>query len=140
MGREAWAADCCCSPPDSRPRGACREPCGLPRRSRSSSSICQARLLQAAKGIPAWREPLLVPLVVTTGLAEGGGLFFAAAPWHQAGTPWLLAGFGALVLARVLVWLAYRRNLAHTLASGATEALDRAGRVLQIAGTRFRSR
>ena len=24
-------------------------------------------MLQAAKGIPAWREPLLVPLVVTTG-------------------------------------------------------------------------
>ena len=38
---------------------------------------CQARLLQAAKGIPAWREPLFVPLLVTTGLAEGGGLFFA---------------------------------------------------------------
>ena len=53
---------------------------------------CQARLLQAAKGIPAWREPLLVPLLVTTGLVEGGGLFFAGVPWHRAGTLWLLAG------------------------------------------------
>ena len=73
---------------------------------------CQARLLQAAKGIPAWREPLFVPLLVTTGLAEGGGLFFASAPWHGTGTLWLLTGFGALVLFRILVWLAYRRRLA----------------------------
>jgi len=96
---------------------------------------CQARLLQAAKGIPAWREPLLVPLLVTTGLAEGGGLFFASAPWHHVGTLWLLLGFGALVLARVLVWLAYRRRLAGVAARGAGVALDSAGRVLQLAGT-----
>jgi phenylacetyl-CoA:acceptor oxidoreductase subunit 2 len=96
---------------------------------------CQARLLQAARGIPAWREPLLVPLLLTTGLAEGGGLFFASAPWHGLGTPGLLLGFGALVLARVLVWLAYRRRLAGVAARGAGVALDAAGRVLQRAGT-----
>lgn len=96
---------------------------------------CQARLLQAAKGIPAWREPLLVPLLVTTGLAEGGGLFFASAPWHRTGTLWLLAGFGALVLFRVVVWLAYRRRVASIAARGAAIVLDRAGRVLQLGGT-----
>ena len=96
---------------------------------------CQARLLQAARGIPAWREPLLVPLFLTTGLAEGGGLFFASAPWHGIGTLGLLLGFGALVLVRVLVWLAYRRRLAGVAARGAGAALDRAGRVLQLAGT-----
>jgi phenylacetyl-CoA:acceptor oxidoreductase subunit 2 len=96
---------------------------------------CQARLLQAAKGIPAWREPLLVPLLMTTGLAEGGGLFFASAPWHRTGTLWLLAGFGALVFFRVLVWLAYRRRLASVAAREAGVALDRAGRVLQLGGT-----
>jgi len=96
---------------------------------------CQARLLQAARGIPAWREPLLVPLFLTTGLAEGGGLFFASAPWHSIGTLGLLLGFGALVLARVLVWLAYRRRLAGVAARGADVALDAAGRTLQVAGT-----
>jgi phenylacetyl-CoA:acceptor oxidoreductase subunit 2 len=96
---------------------------------------CQARLLQAARGIPAWREPLLVPLLLTTGLAEGGGLFFATAPWHGIGTLWLLLGFGALVLVRLLVWFAYRRRLAGVAARGASDALDRAGRVLQRAGT-----
>ena len=35
---------------------------------------CQARILHMAKGIPAWREPRVVPLIVATGLVEGGGL------------------------------------------------------------------
>lgn len=96
---------------------------------------CQGRMLQAAKGIPAWREPLLTPLVVTTGLTEGGGLFFLTAPLHEAGTQSLLAVFGALVLMRMLVWLAYRRRLAGAAAPLANAALVRAGRMLQLAGT-----
>ena len=35
---------------------------------------CQARILRAAKGIPAWRAPEVVALIVATGLAEGAGL------------------------------------------------------------------
>jgi len=134
MGREAWAAILLF------PAGLAAA-WGVPGAAAAAAVLalafvfCQARLLQAAKGIPAWREALLVPLVVTTGLAEGGALFFAGDPWHRAGTPWLLAGFGALVLVRVLVWLAYRRNLAGTIAQGATDALDRAGSVLQLVGT-----
>ena len=52
---------------------------------------CQARLLQAAKGIPAWREPLTVPLVVATGLAEGGGLWLllASTAGPAGALPWL---------------------------------------------------
>ncbi len=96
---------------------------------------CQARLLQAAKGIPAWREPLLVPLIVVTGLAEGAGVFFLTAPLTDAATMSLLVAFGVLLIARVLVWLAYRRRLAGKAAAGAIVALDRAGRVLQFVGT-----
>jgi len=96
---------------------------------------CQARMLQAAKGIPAWREPLLVPLVVTTGLAEGGGLFLLALPLTGFVTPLLLMAFGLLLIARILVWQAYRRRLHNGLARGAAQALDRAGRMLQVAGT-----
>jgi phenylacetyl-CoA:acceptor oxidoreductase subunit 2 len=96
---------------------------------------CQARMLQGSKGIPAWREPLLSPLIVITGLAEGAGLFFLAAPLHGEGTQPLLVLFGALVLARMLVWLVYRRRLAAAAASQAQAALDRAGRWLQGAGT-----
>ena len=96
---------------------------------------CQGRMLEGPKGIPAWREPLLTPLIVTTGLAEGAGLFFLTAPLQATGTPALLAIFGTLVLVRMLVWFAYRRRLAAAAAPGANLALDRAGRMLQIAGT-----
>ncbi len=97
---------------------------------------CQGRMLQGAKGVPAWREPLISPLIVMTGLAEGAGLFFLTAPLHGTGTQALLAFFGALVLVRMLVWFAYRRQLAAASAApGANAALDRAGRMLQIAGT-----
>jgi phenylacetyl-CoA:acceptor oxidoreductase 26-kDa subunit len=96
---------------------------------------CQARMLQGAKGIPAWREPLLVPLILTTGLTEGGGLFLAASPVTAIVTPSLLAGFALLMVARILVWRAYRRRVKGTLARGAATALDRAGRLLLVAGT-----
>ncbi|MDP2619631.1 MAG: hypothetical protein Q8P46_05575 [Hyphomicrobiales bacterium] len=33
--------------------------------------FCQARMLQASRGIPAWRDGAIVPLVMATGLAEG---------------------------------------------------------------------
>lgn len=73
--------------------------------------FCQARMLHAARGIPAWRAGALVPLLVTTGLAEGAGLFWLAAPWHRAGTGGLLILFGILLVARVGAWLLYRREV-----------------------------
>jgi phenylacetyl-CoA:acceptor oxidoreductase subunit 2 len=96
---------------------------------------CQGRMLGAARGIPAWREPLLLPLLVLTALVEGGGLFFLTVGLHRGGSAPLLVLFGVLMLARVLVWLAYRRRLAATAAPRALIALDAAGRVLQLAGT-----
>lgn len=38
----------------------------------------QAMILKEAKGIPAWRVTAVVPLMVSTGFAEGAGLFLAA--------------------------------------------------------------
>jgi phenylacetyl-CoA:acceptor oxidoreductase subunit 2 len=32
---------------------------------------CQARILKASKGIPAWREPKLMRFIIVTGLTEG---------------------------------------------------------------------
>jgi phenylacetyl-CoA:acceptor oxidoreductase subunit 2 len=96
---------------------------------------CQARMLQGAKGIPAWREPLLQLLIVTTGLAEGGGVLLLTAPLHGAATGAMVTLFGALVLARLMAWFMYRRRLAGGVAPGAQEALDGAGGVLIVAGT-----
>ena len=95
---------------------------------------CQSRLLQGAKGIPAWREPMLIPVIVVTGLAEGGGLFVASIPLHRMATPSLLTLFAVLVVVRMSVWLVYRRRLAQA-AAGARAALDHAGLVLLTLGT-----
>ena len=96
---------------------------------------CQSRLLQGAKGIPAWREPLLVPLVIVTGLVEGGGIFVATTPFHRTATLVLLSLFAVLVIVRMGVWIAYRRRLDGVIAEGARVALDNAGIVLLVLGT-----
>ena len=68
---------------------------------------CQARILRAAKGIPAWRAPEVVPLIVATGLAEGAGLALLFS--QQA------ALLGAFLLAVALRELAFRRYRAAPL-------------------------
>jgi phenylacetyl-CoA:acceptor oxidoreductase subunit 1 len=70
----------------------------------------QAMILKEAKGIPAWREPLVVPLILSTGLAEGGGLFLSAPLFFAAAAP--LAEPAAVVVvlltaARALAWHSY---------------------------------
>ena len=73
--------------------------------------LCQGRIVQAAKGIPAWREPTVVPLMMVTGLVEGAGVFWLAEAARGAvapALPWVL--FGTLLALRVaLVGLWYRR-------------------------------
>jgi hypothetical protein len=53
---------------------------------------CQARILRAAMGIPAWRGPWVVPLIVVSGLAEGGALLWLV-QGSFAGIPVLAAGW-----------------------------------------------
>jgi len=76
---------------------------------------CQARILRAAKGIPAWRKPELVPLIVSTGLAEGTGLLgVVVATTTATGVPGLGMALAALVAARFVLWKRYRRALGKT--------------------------
>lgn len=89
---------------------------------------CQARILTAAKGIPAWRHPRLVPLMVTTGLAEGLSLFaiFAVFAGVQGSVMQAVAlGLLALIGLRYLAWRTYRGDLGAQGAPAATfTALD----------------
>ncbi len=74
---------------------------------------CQARLLKACKGIPAWREPAIVRLIVSTGLCEGLGLLLVlnlipslvVAPSLQAG---MASALVVLLALRMLGWRFYR--------------------------------
>jgi phenylacetyl-CoA:acceptor oxidoreductase subunit 2 len=94
---------------------------------------CQSRIVQAAKGIPTWRDPMTVPLLVATGLAEGAGLFWVVAAWQFTGGA-SVALFGALVIARWGVWRAWRAGLGGAPAP-ALAALDRGAAAFQWAGS-----
>ena len=89
---------------------------------------CQSRILQAAAGIPAWREPRTIPLIVTTGLAEGAGLLVALLAVLGASLPlrWPALALAALLVARTAAWRRYRKRL--QAPSRAIAALD-AGRI-----------
>ena len=41
--------------------------------------FCQGMILEQSKGIPAWRNPRVIALIMATGLAEGCGLFLLLA-------------------------------------------------------------
>ena len=56
-------------------------------------AYCQGRMLQAAKGIPAWRVPALAWLIFTTALAEGAGLFVVLATLFDTPARGVLAYF-----------------------------------------------
>jgi phenylacetyl-CoA:acceptor oxidoreductase subunit 2 len=71
---------------------------------------CQARMLHANKGIPAWRHASCAGMIVATDLAEGAGLLCAGAlVWRG------LASFGVLLAAllalRFLAWWKYLASL-----------------------------
>jgi phenylacetyl-CoA:acceptor oxidoreductase subunit 2 len=84
---------------------------------------CQARILHGAKGIPAWRAPQLVPLMVLTGLAEGAGALVLF-----SSRPLALALLAAAVIARAAFWMRYRQAVSN-------DALESAGKALVHIGT-----
>ncbi len=97
---------------------------------------CQARILRAAKGIPAWRQPELVSVVVATGLAEGTGLLAVLATILGAGVsaaPTLAIGLAGFVLLRFFLWKRYRAALGKTGApAGAFKEFDGAWGALSL--------
>jgi phenylacetyl-CoA:acceptor oxidoreductase subunit 1 len=75
---------------------------------------CQAKILHLARGIPAWRAPLVPWMIVASGLLEGLGLLALALAWHRdAGASvsgvLLLAGV-ALAVIHAVLWVAYRTS------------------------------
>lgn len=88
---------------------------------------CQARILQAARGIPAWREPMTVPLLIATGVTEGAGLFWLAAPAWGAGSAAAWIGFGLLLALRFGIGAGWYRRLLPVLRPAALSAVNRAG-------------
>ncbi len=95
---------------------------------------CQGRIVQAGKGIPLWREPLTVWLLVATGLVEGAGLFWLSAVPPARGAALLPLLFAALVVARWLLWRTWRARVAPGAVPQALAAIDGPGRAIEWLG------
>jgi phenylacetyl-CoA:acceptor oxidoreductase subunit 2 len=79
---------------------------------------CQARMLHASRGIPAWCQKELPLLIVATGLAEGTGLYLVIAePSVGMIAAALLAGVFREVVREI-----YRRGLIQSKAPAGTLA------------------
>lgn len=101
--------------------------------------FCQARMLHAGRGIPAWRDRSVIPLLLITGCTEGAGWCVMTQTLLDARAmpvwlPWLLAG---LLIARLLAYVVYRSALVRAGAPrNALAALEEFGRrfaVLEVA-------
>ena len=88
---------------------------------------CQARILRAAKGIPAWRAPQVVALIMSTALVEGTGILML-----MNSDLLMTSLFAALVVARGFAWSGYRAALKQPASRA---ALEPAGKALIQAGT-----
>ena len=98
-------------------------------------AYCQGRMLQGAKGIPAWRVPALAWLIFITALAEGAGLFVVLATLFDTPAKGVLAYFSLALVARGVAWSIYRGSVAKSTVRPALAALDRAGKILIQFGT-----
>jgi phenylacetyl-CoA:acceptor oxidoreductase subunit 2 len=80
---------------------------------------CQLRIIHSAKGLPAWRESRIMPLLGISGLTEGLGIYLLLTA-ILVPVPVLMQFVAlTLVIARALAWYAYKSALAH---SGAPES------------------
>jgi phenylacetyl-CoA:acceptor oxidoreductase 26-kDa subunit len=97
---------------------------------------CQARIVQGARGIPAWREPLIVPLLVACGLAEGAGLFWLLGAWQVPANAAVSALFALLVAVRWALWRGWRNRIGEAgIAPHALAHIDRIAPVVQWIGS-----
>lgn len=97
---------------------------------------CQARLLKAARGIPAFREPAIVPLIFTTGLVEGGALLILIESAIGSAEKLVILLTAIALAARYLVWRVYRARLGAPGAApkGAAAAVSKIDAPLVLAG------
>lgn len=92
----------------------------------------QARILAANKGIPTWRHPRSISLMMATGLAEGAGFLACVVSLSPIPIgPWALIFLVVLIAARAYFWKMY---LASLVADGAPEG---ALKVLNGMASRF---
>ena len=95
---------------------------------------CQARMLLAARGIPAWREPLTMPLIVTSGLTEGFGLYVVLALWWGRPSAALCFVLAVLLALRTALGITWHRRVARALRGPAASSLVQCRLASRFAG------
>ena len=91
---------------------------------------CQGRVLIAAKGIPVWRTPRIMALILCTGFAEGCGIYLLLAPWLTPGAvtatfPLVMILLLVALAGRLYAWSVYRNGLKGKAPKAALEVLNR---------------
>jgi phenylacetyl-CoA:acceptor oxidoreductase subunit 2 len=87
---------------------------------------CQARILHASRGVPAWSEPALQWVIVTTAMAEGLGLLLLLSLAVAPPPDWGAAAAIVALAARAGAWERYRHRVKLTAPAQAAAVLDRA--------------
>ena len=87
-------------------------------------AFCQAMILRASKGIPAWREPRVLPFILTTALAEGAALALVLALAYGHTSKLAHGLFALALLARAATWMHYCAQLAPRLSGTPRAALE----------------
>ena len=100
---------------------------------------CQARILQAGKGVPAWRVPVMTWMLVFSGLLEGLGVL-AVAMWAGGFMfpPEFVLAVPALGVALAAVnwvlWQRYMKHCAESVPVETSQELSKHAPVIQMAG------
>lgn len=99
---------------------------------------CQARILRASHGVPAWREPSLQWVIIVTGITEGLGLLLFLSFFVGPLPAWAIPTSLASLIARAGVWEYYRHRLNPRVPVLAIAALSQSPYRSIFWATRFR--
>jgi phenylacetyl-CoA:acceptor oxidoreductase 26-kDa subunit len=95
---------------------------------------CQARILRASLGVPAWREPALQSVIVITGLTEGLGLLLFLSVFVGPPPAWAMPAAIVALVVRAGAWEYYRQRLNTCAPASAVAALDRISIPMHVLG------
>ncbi len=81
---------------------------------------CQVQIIHSAKGLPAWSQVRILPLLGVSGLTEGFGVYLVVIAYFGELPPLLPIGCAALILARAAAWYLYLSGLKRSKAPEST--------------------
>lgn len=100
---------------------------------------CQAQILKASRGVPAWRVAEVIPFIMTSGLLEGAALILIIGVMFtglliQPALSALLIMVLFLLLTRMFTWHKYYNVLKDDAPVGTMEALSKANKPFLLLG------